>query len=213
MNRVAIIIGTNRCGAMPVLRGAVNGATRMADWAGRNQFEVIPLIDSPQAPLMAGNIFAATDEVVLRLNVRTLLIYFAGHGVLLAPECEYWLLPSADRNPNEAVNLLGSVEAARNSGIEHIIFISDACRSRAAADWQTGIKGTVIFPSQSARPPRPAIDRLFAALPGNPALELDVGVAATAYDGIFTECLLDVLHAGVAEDDSSEFDSRLLRLR
>ena len=155
---------------------------------------------------MAGNIFAATDEVVLRLNVRTLLIYFAGHGVLLAPECEYWLLPSADRNPNEAVNLLGSVEAARNSGIEHIIFISDACRSRAAADWQTGIKGTVIFPSQSARPPRPAIDRLFAALPGNPALELDVGVAATAYDGIFTECLLDVLHAGVAET-IDEFDS------
>ncbi len=206
MNPVAIVIGTNRCGPMPVLRGAINGANRMADWAKLHKFEVIPLIDSDQAPLTAGTIFAAVDAVVQRHNVRTLLIYFAGHGVLLAPECEYWLLPAAHRNPNEAVNLLGSVEAARNSGIEHIIFISDACRSRAATDWQTAIKGTVIFPTQSARPPRPAIDRLFAALPGNPALELDVGTATRVYDGIFTDCLLNVLNAGVA-DTIDEFDS------
>jgi hypothetical protein len=206
MSRVAIVIGVNRCGPLPILRGAINGANRMADWAREHEFQVIPLIDSDQAPLTAGKIFETVDGIVHRRNVRTLLIFFAGHGVLLAPECEYWLLPGAHRNPNEAVNLLGSVEAARNSGIEHIVFISDACRSRAAADWQTGVKGTVIFPTQSARSPRPAIDRLFATLPGNPALELDVGTATRVYDGIFTDCLLDVLNAEV-EDTIDEFDS------
>jgi hypothetical protein len=71
------------------------------------------------------------------------------------------------------------------------------------ADWH---QGNCNFSNSVRTTPRPAIDRLFAALPGNPALELDVGTATRVYDGIFTECLLDVLNAGVAET-IDEFDS------
>ncbi|MGA8029290.1 MAG: caspase family protein, partial [Bryobacteraceae bacterium] len=206
MKRAAVILGVNRCGPLPVLRGAVSGARRVAGWARQNGFEVVSLTDSEEAPLKATHIFDSVDEFVRRHNLKTLFLYFAGHGVLLAPDCEYWLLASADRNPNEAVNIPGSIEAARNSGIEHIVFISDACRSKPTFDWQTSVKGTVIFPNQRPRTPRPAIDRLFATLPGNPALELDVNTAARMYDGVFTGCLLQILNAEI-EEIIDEFDS------
>jgi hypothetical protein len=95
MNRVAIVIGVSRCGPRPVLRGAVNGANRITDWARNHEFEVISLIDSAQTPLAAGKLFEVVEEVVQRHTARTLLLFFAGHGILLAPECEYWLLPGA----------------------------------------------------------------------------------------------------------------------
>jgi hypothetical protein len=206
MSRAAVIIGVNRCGPLPVLRGAVRGAERVADWAENNGFRVIRLLDSQQTPLRAGKIFDTVDELVEPHDLKTLLVYFAGHGVLLAPNCEYWLLAGAGCNPNEAVNVAGSVEAARNSGIGHVIFISDACRSRATDDWQTSVKGTVIFPIGEPRIPRPAVDRLYATLPGSPALELDARTAAGAYDGVFTDCLLEVLN-GQVEETIDQFDN------
>jgi hypothetical protein len=197
MNKAAVIVGVNKCGGLPVLRGAVWGAHRLADWAEQQGFEVTLLTDSNDNPVAVSSIFNAVDRLVDRRNVSRLLIYFAGHGVLLAPGSEYWLLSSANRNPNEAVNLTGSIEGARTSGIRHVIFISDACRSKAAESWQLALKGSVIFPTNDLRIPRPAVDRLYASLPGDPALEVELKTASKAYDGIFTDCLLECLKSPV----------------
>jgi hypothetical protein len=69
-----------------------------------------------------------------------------GHGILLAPGTEYWLLSGAPQNPNEAVNLLRSAEDARNASIPHVIFFSDACRSTVPGAPLNGVVGGSIFP-------------------------------------------------------------------
>lgn len=75
-------------------------------------------------------IFDAVNEIVRSASTDQLIVYFAGHGVLINRN-EHWLLSEAPRRANAAVNVSGSVELARFCGIRHVVFISDACRTVA----------------------------------------------------------------------------------
>lgn len=77
--------------------------------------------------------------------------------------------------------------------------ISDACRSRPNTSRLSQIQGGVIFPNESPRTPRPAVDVFYATLPGDPALEAPTPDAVKNYRGIFTECLLKGLKGEVPD--------------
>jgi hypothetical protein len=145
---------------------------------------------------------------VVKQQIRTIttsgsygqvVVYFAGHGILKSWDTEIWLLSDAATDPNEAVNLAGSVSLARQSGIPHVIFISDACRSIAADTRLAQITGSVVFPILPVTPQRPEIDTFYATLPGDPSYEVPAAQSAANYHGVFTTCLLN----GLAGPDRS----------
>ncbi len=141
MKRAAVCIGVNRAGKMTQLQAAVKGAKDFESWAKRQGCSTKLLVDEKNVSVTLNSIFQAVSEFVDAGTYDALIIYFSGHGILTAPGTEYWLLSQSPQNPNEAVNLLRSVEDARNSGIPHIVFISDACRSSVKGPPLSGVTG------------------------------------------------------------------------
>lgn len=193
--RAAICIGVNRAEGMTSLLAAAKGAQDFAHWATAQGCDVTLLVDEEPAEVELVRIFKAVRTVVEAGIYEQLLIYFSGHGILLAPGAEYWLLSGAPQNPNEAINLLRSVEDARNAGIPHIIFISDACRSAVPGAPLNGVVGGSIFPNRAMGAQSGEMDVFFATRPGDPAWEVPEAEATQRYRGLFTDCLLKALQA------------------
>ena len=194
MRRAAICIGVNRAGQMSALNAAAHGANEFAAWAGRQGCETTVLTDDAGTVTVA-EIFKAVKTRADAGVYDQLIVYFSGHGILTAPGAEYWLLSDSPENPNEAVNLLRSMEEARNSGIPHVVFISDACRSSVTGPPLSGVTGGVIFPSRVIGASRAEIDVFYATRPGDPAYEAAEAVAVAQFKGIFTECLLQIVQS------------------
>jgi pentatricopeptide repeat protein len=192
MRRAAICIGVNRVQGMTELRAAADGARQFEAWARGQGCDTRLLVDD-EAPVAAADVFAAVKERVDAGVYGQLVVYFSGHGILLNPGSEYWLLSGAPANPNEAVNLLRSVEDARNSGIPHVVFVSDACRSSVSGPPLNGITGQLIFPYRAAPPPRSEVDILYATAPGDAAFEVPLDVATKRYRGLFTDAVLNAV--------------------
>ncbi|MGI4742585.1 MAG: caspase family protein [Janthinobacterium lividum] len=193
--RAAICIGVNQADGMTTLQAAAKGARDVAAWATAQGCDVTLLVDDDQQEVYCVQVFKAVRAVVEAGTYEQLLIYFSGHGILLAPGTEYWLLSGAPQNPNEAVNLLRSVEDARNAGIPHVIFFSDACRSAVPGAPLNGVVGGSIFPNRTIAPQSGEVDVFFATRPGDPAWEVPEAEATRHYRGLFTDCLLKALHA------------------
>src|SRR5579871_6060267 len=133
MKRALVAIGVNRTASVfPPLNAAAQGAIQMADWGAQQGFDVTLLHDGDGHPVSISDVFAAVNAVVTAKIYSQLVVYFSGHGILLSPDAEVWLLSGAIANPNEAINVSGSIVAARASAIPHIVFVSDACRSMPA---------------------------------------------------------------------------------
>jgi hypothetical protein len=199
MRRAIIAIGVDKTGRLPTLMAAAAGARKVDEWARGQGFDSTLLTDSPSQPVTLADIVAAIRDVVEKRVYGQLVVFFSGHGFLKGPDYEIWLLSGAPGNPNEAVNVTGSVSLARNCGIAHIAIISDACRSLAASMSMGQVMGSVIFPNKPPRSPRPEVDLFYATLPGDPAMEVPPDQAAAEYRGIFTDCLLKGLTGQVAE--------------
>jgi Caspase domain len=135
MKRGAVIIGVDQYNdsSLPNLQAAVRGAKDVAAWAETNGFEVKPLTDEAN-PVTFERVQEAIENFTSRTGdqrLEQLLVYFSGHGINRGFD-ETWLLSRAIRNQNEAVNLASTVDMARyTTGISHIVFVSDACRSAA----------------------------------------------------------------------------------
>jgi hypothetical protein len=125
-----------------------------------------------------------------------LIVYFAGHGILKAPDSEYWLLSGAPDNPYEAVNVPLSAAYARYSGFKNVVFISDACRAIPNAMRLTSVLGMQVFPNKGRAQSPADIDALYATAPADPSFEVGLN-DAIACGGIFTTDLLEGLK-GVA---------------
>jgi hypothetical protein len=197
MKRALVAVGVDKT-ASPLfqpLNAAAAGAQDMADWAKQQSFDVTLLTDK-SAAVTVTDVFNAVYAYVNAAVYDQLVVYFSGHGVLLAPYAETWLLSGAVNNPSEAINLAGSIAAARTCGIPHVVFISDACRSLPQNFMVGSITPGSVFPTQMPKRPRPKVDVLYATLPGSVALELPPAQANANYRGLFTECLLKAL-AGV----------------
>jgi Caspase domain len=185
MPRLAIVIGVNKPKAPAPLKGAVEDAKKFAKWIGRQGFDVKPFIDDA-APVTFAAIFDEVERAVEARTYSQIVLYFAGHG-LQNGGSEIWLLSGAPNNPNEAISVEVSVMAARESGLESVVFISDACRSIPAGMQFSRVDGGSIFPNKPLdRNTRPEIDRVFATLPSLVAVEAALADDTARREGIFT---------------------------
>jgi hypothetical protein len=190
-----VSIGVNRAGTLTPLKAAVKGARDFAAWAGEQGCTTKVLADDANSKVTVSGIFDAVQEFVDAGTYDQVIVYFSGHGILTAPGAEFWLLSGAPTNPNEAVNLSRSVEEARNAGIPHVVFVSDACRSSVTGPPLSGVIGGVIFPSRAIGPQRAEVDVFYATRPGDPAYEAPLAKATQDYRGLFTERLMQTVRA------------------
>jgi hypothetical protein len=128
--RAAVVVGIDRVGGLQPLRAARSGAVAVADWLKTEELDVTLIVDD-QKPVLANDLKTAIKTLVNRGTLDQLVIYFAGHGFVSGSNSEFWLLSNALEDANEAVSLNESRDLARQFGIKNVVFISDACRSRA----------------------------------------------------------------------------------
>jgi hypothetical protein len=199
MTNVAIAIGVNQTGGLPRLAGAVAGAERFATWARGQGMQVILMTDK-ETPVLVSTIQDEIDAILDARNCKKLVVFFAGHGFLLAPQVELWLLSRAPDRDQEAVNVQLSRDHARYSGIEHVIFVSDACRSGGPTHRHRSVRGSSIFRPPASYDFDGKLDTFYATRPGDTALEYKDGQEAVDnYKGLFTECLLNALKGDEAD--------------
>ena len=189
LRRAAICIGVNRTGGMKTLTSAADTAREFKEWAEGQGCDTKLLVDSDKEPVLLAEIFAAVSSFIEPPRYDVLMVYFAGHGILRTSSAEFWLLSNSPGNDNEAVNLVGSILKAKNSGVPHVIFISDACRSLAKPPINE-IEGGRIFPNRPRGKTKTEIDVYYATSPGDPALEIPNEEAVKRYRPIFTNRLL-----------------------
>lgn len=200
MKTAAIAIGVNKTGMLPILGGAVSGAEKFAKWADDQGYKVILITDAGGNEVTLKRVRDAVKDVTNTLTYSKLIVFFSGHGFLLSPQSELWLLSQAPDPETEAVNVRLSAEFARYSGIPHIIFVSDACRSGGSTHSHRSVTGGAIFPNQQTSADAAEIDTFYATRPGDTALELpDKNEAVKNYKGILTDCLLRALEGEAPE--------------
>ncbi|MDD5266653.1 MAG: caspase family protein [Methylococcales bacterium] len=131
MKRAAVLIGVDRADGMPTLKDAAKGARRMEQWARSQEFDIVEVLtDENSGSVDIVSIKKTIKKIVEPSNIDQIVIYFAGHGVNIRYG-EFWLLSDAPGDTQAAVNVQGSELLARYSGISHVVFISDACRTAA----------------------------------------------------------------------------------
>lgn len=201
MARAGVFIGVDKTVTLQKLNDAAAGAQHMYEWAlsqgitDRSHAKLIT--DKGGKEVQPHLIYKAIKELVDGPGLEQLIIYFAGHGVNIN-RGEYWLLSEATDNPNAAVNVRGSVDLAQHCGIQHIVLISDACRTAPDGIAAGSVTGSNIFPnSDGGDRPKP-VDQFFACLLGKTAAELqDPAIAAGNYSALYTNALLDALYGEV----------------
>jgi hypothetical protein len=115
MQRAGIFVGVKRTGNLPELKDAVESARRMHKWAvtqGMVDGESAVLATDETDPVTPDALSEAVERMINYTQPEQLVIYFAGHGVTLR-RGEQWLLSKAPGNPNHAVDLSWSIDAAR----------------------------------------------------------------------------------------------------
>ena len=187
--RGAIVIGVDKAGDLPKLKAASSGAKKVANWL-ENEGYVVKLFNDESAAVRVGDVFAAIDSFIKAGTFEQLVIYFAGHGFISGTLSEFWMLSGAPQNPNEAVSLTESCKYAEDSGIPNVVFISDACRSRADTLGTMRLQGGVIFPALQTPQLVSDVDQFLAARIGAAAFETSLAEGMAA-EGIYTSCFLE----------------------
>ncbi|MGB7979509.1 MAG: hypothetical protein WCF36_01810 [Candidatus Nanopelagicales bacterium] len=169
----------------------------MRSWAEQQGFPpeaVRELNDLKGEPVLAADVYQAVEELSADVNLRQLVVYFCGHGMVT--EGELWLLSGAPGNPNEAVNVPLSVRNAERGSVPHVVLLSDACRT-ATNSIQTGsVTGSVIFPNPQVIGEIRNVDLLYAAGAGAAGHQVAEAVGDGTFHPVFTEVLAEGL-AGV----------------
>jgi Caspase domain len=189
--RKAVVIGVDRPARLPTLRAAVSGAQSVSAWLRAEGFEVAEFVDTSK-PVIASDIKDAVMAFVNAGTTTQLVIYFAGHGCVTGQLSEFWLLSNAMSDSNEAVCLRENCDKAEQSGIRNVVFISDACRSRADSMNLIQLHGTILFPTLLSHSTC-RVDQFLATRVGSDAYEIDSAVnqAAAEFQGIYTTCFLE----------------------
>ncbi|HEV7333168.1 MAG TPA: caspase family protein [Flavisolibacter sp.] len=207
MKKKLISIGINNAKGMTGLQAAASGAEQFAKWASSQGYEIDVFTDNNGKAVRTYQIFDAVNSCIQSKTYEQLIIFFSGHGVLKGPNQEVWILSEAINNPNESINLTGSIDNARTCGIPYIVFISDACRVLPTEIQLTG-SGSVIFPICDDNNVDCAVDIYYATRPGSPANEIAEKESSKKF-GIFTECLIEGLSGKRLEVLEAETDGSL----
>lgn len=200
MQQAAVIIGVSETASnqLQKLQAAISSARAMEKWAKAQCIKHVVVLTDENGPLRIYQIKEAIEEL-LKKNLDQLFVYFSGHGVnnLFS---EYWLLSNAPIDPQEAVNVSGSADLARRAGVPHVVFISDACRTAADGIQAQSMRGSEIFPNKPVSGPEKPVDMFFAAVLGDPAME--IRGADQNYSALYTDVLAKGLSCEV--DDCLE---------
>jgi len=197
MARAGVFIGVDQTGTLLRLNDAAAGAQRMHNWAlaqGMADKTHAKLITDAGGKVVTPDlIYDAIMEIIDGPGVDQLILYFAGHGVNINRN-EHWLLTDAPRKTSAAVNVTGSVDLARFSGIQHVVIISDACRVAPEGIQAQNVRGVDVFPNDPIGDKTKPVDQFFACALGKTAAELkDPAIAAGNYTALYTNVLLDAL--------------------
>lgn len=186
--RAAVVVGVNTTGELTPLKSAAAGADDIAAWLKAEGFEVVKLTDAAK-PVTASAVRKAVTKFVKAGTYEQLVLYFSGHGYW-KNNAELWLLSDAPGNADEAVSFVETVELARDSGIPHVVVISDACRSIPQTTTGMRVRGSVVFPNNPTNTRvQPKIDKLQASVMGAPAYEVELSKTSNAKTSVFTHCL------------------------
>lgn len=209
-NRAAVLIGVQNAPSLPELKAVWDGVELMKDWAGEQLFQHVEVIwDKEQGSVVTGDqIFTAVNELCKpEKNIDQLVIYFSGHG-MLSNRSELWLLSQAPGNPNEAISLRGSIELAQYGNVDHVVFISDACRTTPGSVGMGNINGRTIFPNFNAGGEAKEVDVFYATAPGEPALE--IADSSRSYSGVYTDVFVEALKGAHAEIIDSDVEPKVI---
>ncbi len=217
MRRAGVFIGVDRTGQLQTLNDAAAGAERMHQWAlGQgmsDRIQAILLTDRGGKKVTPDMIFDAIKSVIDGPGVDHLLVYFAGHGVNIN-RSEHWLLSDAPARSNAAVNVAGTVDLARYSGIPYVVFVSDACRTAPDGIQAQNVRGVDVFPNEAGSDRAQPVDQFFACRLGKTAAEVrDPAAAANGFSALYTAAFLDalsgqassLLEAGTEAGDSARY--------
>jgi hypothetical protein len=193
MRRAAVLIGVRESGDLPPLSAVLPGIRDVENWAYAQRFETVRTLTDERGKL---GIRAIQDTIAELLDPRgldQLVVYFAGHGVNIGQN-EYWLLSDAPAYTNEAVNVAGSAALARRCGVQHVVFVSDACRTAADGITHQSLRGSDVFPNAGGTGCSHPVDLFYGCALGSPAYEVkDPGDAAARYEAVYTTALVDAL--------------------
>lgn len=193
MRRAAVLIGVRESGDLPPLSAVHPGICDVENWANAQRFETVRTLTDERGRLGVRAIQDTIAELLEPGVLDQLVVYFAGHGVNIGQN-EYWLLSDAPAYTNEAVNVAGSAVLARRSGVPHVVFVSDACRTAADGITQQSLKGSDVFPNVGRIGGNRPVDLFYGCALGSPAFEVkDPGDAAARYDAVYTKALVDAL--------------------
>jgi hypothetical protein len=197
MRRVAVVIGVSRTGGLPQLQAVESCVTDMVEWAEDQGFDAVrTLADTHGSAVTISQIQQEIGTSLATGTVDQLVVYFAGHGVNVG-QAEFWLLSRAPEWPNEAVNVEASKRFAAQSGVAHVVLVSDACRTAAAADLvYQSVQGASIFPNRPATTRKTFVDCFYACAVGSPALEIRAS-PALPFRAVYTETLTEALRGEV----------------
>jgi hypothetical protein len=161
----------------------------MATWAEQQGVQHLTVLTDDDGRVVAiADVKAAIREIVELGSVEHLCLYFAGHGVN-SNRNEVWLLTGAPEDPQEAINVSGSVKQAQYGSIPYVAVISDACRTAAAGLQMQGMSGSEVFPNDPGGAVR-FVDQFYACGLGRPAHEVAVN---GSYEAVYTAALLTAL--------------------
>ena len=203
MGRGGVFIGVDQTGGLQRLNDAAKGAQRMHAWAvqqGMADGTQAKLITDANGKVTSDQICDAIDAVTGGAGVDQLIVYFAGHGVNIS-RSEKWLLSDAPERSSAAVDVTETVEFARFGDVQHVVFISDACRVAPEGIQAQSVHGVSVFPN---REPTGAgskpVDQFYACALGRTAAEIkDPAVAAGNFSALYTSVMLDALQGARPE--------------
>jgi hypothetical protein len=166
----------------------------MEAWALAQEMSPVEVLtDEGGGTVEIAEVKRAIRNIVESDTTEQLVVYFAGHGVNIS-FTERWLLSDAPSDSNAAVNVFSSAMLAGQSGIPHVVFISDACRTAAEGVRAQNVSGSEIFPNDGAGGLEVPVDLFYACLLGAVANEVrDATMTAGSYTALYTGALLDAL--------------------
>lgn len=187
-------IGVGDAPPLDYLRGAVNGAAAVAEWASQPDASgaaryVTRLLTDERAPVEFADVAEALKQM-LAAGAERLLVYFAGHGLSTAAADDLWLL-SRWNQTRQGVSVAGLRDRLMRYGVKQLVIVSDACRSIVTADTRDVVANPVL-----ERGPFdetfPQTDSWFAASPARAAYMIPGRTPAQArcvFSGLFVEAL------------------------
>lgn len=186
--RAAVVVGVNTTGELAPLESAAAAAEDVAAWLKAEGFDVVMLTDAAK-PVTAAAVRRVVTKFVKAGTYEQMVLYFSGHGYW-KNNAELWLLSDAPGNADEAVSWVETIELARDSGIPHVVLISDACRSIPNTTTGMRVRGSVVFPNNPTNTRvQPKIDKLQASAVGAAAYEVALSKTSKKKTSVFTHCL------------------------